>query len=266
MLKSKNLVIPGILSFIFSFLISLISTHKIGSSLLRGIVFAIIFIVLAAIIQVIYDKFLSDGTEVNLPGEGRKADKAGSVVDITIDDEPLERDENGPQFFVSNSKLKSAEEIYKDSALNKADDNKIKDVGVNMENIPQTGSDKIRRQETKLKESFADENKGNVSEFKPAALNKLSEAAKEPPVESKPAVKEFTDTGISEDEQIDSLPEMSSMMELDAADEGKSDLIRDSEFASEGKTNRSKELLESGQFNSNAETMAKAIQTLLKRE
>lgn len=265
MLKTKNLVIPGALSFVFSFLISIISTHKFGSSLLRGLIFALVFIVLSSLIQLVYDKFLSDGTEINLPGE-RHGSKEGAIVDITIDDEPLERDDNGPQFFVSNNKLKAAEGLNKNSDQEKAEENKIKDVGENMQNIPQTGAEKIRRQETKLKESFADENKENVSDFKPAALNKLSEAAEKPAVEQKPAASSFTEIGGSDEDQIDSLPEMSSMLELDAAEEGKSDLIRDSEFASEGKTNRSKELLESGQFNSNAETMAKAIQTLLKRE
>lgn len=266
MLKTKNIVIPAALSFVFSFFICIISTHKFGAALLRGLLFSVVFVVLSLFIQVIYDKFLSDGTEVNLSGEGKRGDKTGSVVDITIDDEPLERDDNGPQFFVSNNKLKATEEINKSAALKSADENKIMDVGENMQNIPQTGAEKIRRQETKLKESFADEQKNNASEFKPAALNKLSEAAQKPAVEQKPVETVIADTGDSDEDQIDSLPEMSSMLELDAADEGKSDLIRDSEFASEGKTNRSKELLESGQFNSNAETMAKAIQTLLKRE
>lgn len=266
MLKTKNIVIPAALGFMFSFFISIIATHKFGSSLLRGLLFCVVFIILSSLIQVIYNKFLSDGTEVNLPSEGKRGDKTGSVVDITIDDAPLERDDNGPQFFVSNSKLKAAEEIDGKASAIKVDENKMMDVGDNMENIPQTGADKIRRQENKLKETFVEEQKNNVSEFKPAALNKLSEAAKKTAVESKPVVTESAIAESSDDDQIDSLPEMSSMLELDAAEEGKSDLIRDSEFASEGKPNRSKELLESGQFNSNAETMAKAIQTLLKRE
>lgn len=266
MLKTKNVAISGILSFVFSFLISIVSTHKFGSSVLRGIIFALIFCVLSVIIQVVYDKFLSDGTEINMSGESKRGDKTGSVVDITIDDVPLERDDNGPQFFVANNKLKIEDETGKSSEESGKNESIITDVGEDMKNIPQTGSDKIRRQEEKLRDSFSTEQKNESSNFKPAALNKLSEAAKVQPVESKPSVKQFTESSGSEEEQIDSLPEMNSVIELEAADEGQSDLIRDSEFASEGKVNKSKEILDSGQFNSNAETMAKAIQTLLKRE
>ena len=125
--KTKNIVIPAALSFVFSFFICIISTHKFGAALLRGLLFSVVFVVLSLFIQVIYDKFLSDGTEVNLSGEGKRGDKTGSVVDITIDDEPLERDDNGPQFFVSNNKLKATEEINKSAALKSADENKIMD-------------------------------------------------------------------------------------------------------------------------------------------
>lgn len=269
MLKTKNIAIPAVFGFVFSFLICLISTHKFGSSLLRGMIFAVVFGALGFAIQIVFDKFLSDSSDGDFASSSDHQKKQGAVVDITIDDTPLENDENGPQFFVSNNKRKLENEIPGNND-NEKKDAIITDAGTDMKNVPAAGADREKREELKAKENFANEQTANAQEFKAVPLGKpvTSEAkSKSTADEAKPANVSYSFSDISEASDIDSLPDIGGVDENLEVNNASKDLIKDSDFASSGKKVDASELLDAGKgLNTNAETMAKAIQTLLKRE
>src|SRR5574344_2087122 len=113
MIKPKSVVVPAVIGFIFSFLISLIASNGFLHSLLRGVLFGVAFAVLAAGISFLYQRFLDDGSggESAAQGEsGARTEKTGSVVDLTVSDEALADDGQGPQFFVANNKHTLADE------------------------------------------------------------------------------------------------------------------------------------------------------------
>src|SRR5574344_349031 len=247
MLKPKKVAIPAVLGFIFSFLISLIATHRFGIALLRGIIFGIVFALLIIGISLLYDKFLDDGTGdagdsgVKIPSH----DKTGSVVDITIADEKLNEDEQGPQFFVGNNKhsLDSSDmvDLKESRAKNEQD---ISDVGNGMDKIPTAGS-------LGAADHAAAAEQNRAAAFQPVDLGKGNGA---------PA-------GSSDEDDLDSLPDIGDFVPEKKDDEGTEqdkDIIKDSDFAVEGENQH----LHTAEFpdgsnakNHDAETMAKAIRT-----
>lgn len=271
MLKTKNIAIPAVFGFIFSFFICLISTHKFSSSLLRGIIFAVVFGILGFLIQIVFDKFLSETTEGDFVQSSEQKDKkkSGAVVDITIDDTPLDNDENGPQFFVSNNKHKLEENVGAKTEPEKKE-TILQDTGNDMNAIPVAGAEREKREEIKVKEKFAQEQAANSKEFKSVQLGtpvSESSAGSTQKTEPKTSNVSYSFSDISEASDIDSLPDIGNVDGDLGITKDSGDLIKDSDFASSGKKIDASELLDVGKgVNTNAETMAKAIQTLLKRE
>ena len=122
----KLLVISASSGFILSFLFGLFSHTSIISVLLKAILFAVIFGILGFLINLAVNKFLiddlqnssdltnSDSTE-NEVVSGNES-KTGQMVDITIQDEELEKGESDNHFVVGN-----AHSMLKDSDIDKSE-------------------------------------------------------------------------------------------------------------------------------------------------
>lgn len=118
--KVKNIAGPAAAGCILSFLISIFVTHNIGVSLLKGLFFGVLFAVLAFVIDFVWGRFLSDGAEpVELAGDSPKADKnLGTQVDITIDDADLSDDGRSLPFAVDRNRAKLSESDTQDLRKN----------------------------------------------------------------------------------------------------------------------------------------------------
>lgn len=265
MLKPKNVVIPAVIGFVLSFLISLIATHRFGSALLRGVLFAVAFGVLAVGITFLYSHFLDDGSDgaSSGPSDKKKADaKTGSVVDITVADENLAEDDQGPKFYVANNKHSLGSEDTTDLAAqngSKDTESNIDDAGEDMENIPAAGGGAGSKSSAP-----SDVTKKQDTAFKSVELGKPF------PASSGAEGRESS----SEDDDGSSLEDLPDIGEFSASTkEGEEaaddDIIEDSDFAEKGQQNgaRSAEFPDGSKAkNHDAETMAKAIRTLLKKE
>lgn len=106
MFNLKNVAASAGVGFVLSFLISIISTHRFFVASFRGIIFAAVFALLAFAAGFLNKRFLSVETLSDSKDEAGKkpVSKAGSVVNITIDDENLTEDETAPNFDVSANK------------------------------------------------------------------------------------------------------------------------------------------------------------------
>ena len=118
--KVKNIAGPAAAGFILSFLISIFVTHNFGVSFLKGLLFGAIFAVLAFVIDFVWGRFLSDGSEpVELASESPRTEKGlGARVDITIDDADLSDDGRGLPFAVDRNRAKLSEADTQDLRKN----------------------------------------------------------------------------------------------------------------------------------------------------
>lgn len=111
MINPKYIGIAAGVGFVLSFLIGIFSGISFGLVLLRALICAVIFAAVGAGGSFLYQKFLSDGqSETVSDAPVEKVSRTGGVVDITIGDETLPEDEQGPRFNVgmTRSSLKAA--------------------------------------------------------------------------------------------------------------------------------------------------------------
>ena len=109
MFSIKKAALAAIAGFALSFLLSIVATGKFGMSLLRGILFGVLFAAGAIAIDFLNSRFL-DGEGGDLPSLApdiaqRKtaAKTAGNVVSIVIDDANLTEEPSPPSFDVSSN-------------------------------------------------------------------------------------------------------------------------------------------------------------------
>jgi len=245
MIKAKNVAIPAVLGFVLSFLLSLIATHSFAFSLLRGLIFAVVFAGLAMGIMFLYKKFLSDDGGNDFSSPERK--KSGSMVDITINDETLPDDGQGPQFFVSNNKHNLTEEDK--ISLNEGSNDKNQD------------SSNDFTEKSNGASTVVDQNE-EAEGFKPVPLGQPFAA------ENKDSASTVSEKDDSE-ERLDTLPDIGNIVSDEKKETNDNGLIKDSDFAEFGQ-NESSNPAEfpdgSKAVNHDTETMAKAIRTLLKKD
>ncbi len=98
MIKPKSIIICVCVGFVLSFVVGLLAGVSFGVVLLRAIVFASLFGGLGFGVGLVCQHFLSEGPD--LEGDAPAVSRQGSIVDLTIGDEPLVEDENGPDFYV----------------------------------------------------------------------------------------------------------------------------------------------------------------------
>jgi len=101
MIKPRTIIISVCSGFILSFIIGLVAGVSFGIVLLRALIFAILFGGLSFGIGVVFQRFLLDSPDMDggseIPSGGTRQ---GSIVDLSVGDEPLVEDENGPDFYV----------------------------------------------------------------------------------------------------------------------------------------------------------------------
>ena len=100
MTKPNFINIPVCVGFFLSFIVGLISSVTFGVILLRAFIFAVLFGILGFGIGIVFQRFLLDASDLEGGSEASANIRQGSVVDLSIGDEPLEEDENGPDFYV----------------------------------------------------------------------------------------------------------------------------------------------------------------------
>lgn len=119
MISPKYISISAGLGFIVSFLVGVFSGIGFGHVVLRALICALFFGVMTVGILFLNQKFLSDGqadTDLDAPAE--KMPRVGGVIDITVDDDRLPEEEQGPRFNVASTRpaLRQTETAAQESA------------------------------------------------------------------------------------------------------------------------------------------------------
>ena len=119
MISPKYISISAGLGFIVSFLIGVCSGIGFGHVVLRALICALFFGVMTVGILFLNQKFLSDGqTDADLDVPAEKMSRVGGVIDITVDDDRLPEEEQGPRFNVASTRpaLRQTETAAEESA------------------------------------------------------------------------------------------------------------------------------------------------------
>jgi hypothetical protein len=209
MINPKVIVGSAIGGFVLSFLTGLFSGAGFLIILFRAVMCAAGFGGISAAVQYVSAKFLTPDTLFR--GMDRSTDsvvRPGSNVDITIADEELPKDENGPQFFVNTNNQGET-----DSGIEKQTDN---DTSVNP-------VEKVALDESGFIPVALGKNDG---------LNKNIEADVRPDTEEE-NVPSSVDNN-NDVEKLDELPDLGDLV-VDGSDKEnlESGVIQDSDFASQ---------------------------------
>ncbi len=270
MSKPKKIIVPAVTGFVLSFLISIISTHKFALSLLRALIFGVVFGLLALLIDFLNEKFLSVDDEKDGSEQGTAVDSGrGNLVNFTVNDENLTEDDNAPSFSVSMNKIHLDDE--KDSLQNSADENLSK----NNSDFQDVSSESFApTQNPQKNDSGGKENSENS--FRRVELGKKIDSSDFRDKIDKENLSETSDSGseddvkkISDDEkEIGSLPDFSDDAEDSVSED--EDIVSTSDFVEEGMdsdySHGTNSADESKANNFDAGTIASAIRTILKRE
>lgn len=260
MIRLKYIFLSAGPAFVLSFLISIFSTGKFGTSLIRAVVFALVFACIAVVALILSDRFLQVEGEAPAVDAAVPRRSAGSQVDLIIDDESLTDEGDGPKFSVSSN-------------MKPVDQGKIHTTQTVQPSASETAGAEVRQPSAVapgVSAPVQDAPSGVPSGPEPSDAASLS--AEAVPVEAVPAGNVTPDARkterVAQMKEIDELPEIDSFGS--SASSGPAEnLVRDSDFAREGVAE------DSGSFSvvdgelakdHDTETMAKAIRTLLKRE
>lgn len=286
MIKTKNLTFAAGSGFTLSFLISIFSTHNFGRSLLRGVLFSLLFGGLACGISYLIEKFLDSGNESNPltdVGIGKASKTVGNKVDITVSDDNLTDDGEGLKFSLSGS---DKERIPSEGLEPNVDNS-----GMQKVSSVDTVSMSTNNAQESVSEPKVDNSLTSASDtsFKPVQLgeplvqeassvktesaseNNLSAApqAMDPASTRKAQARAEREAGIKE---VGELPDIGAFIPVAKETSDDDSVIEDSDFAldNEGEISFAKEknagssTLTSKDHDS--DTMVKAIRTLLSRD
>jgi hypothetical protein len=105
MVNPKYVVVCSCVGLVLSFIICLISHISAGTMFLRALIFAVVFGILCAVIQIVFNKFLATGEGALSDGSGgsRPAGSVGTVINISVGDDKLPDEEAAPKFVVKNT-------------------------------------------------------------------------------------------------------------------------------------------------------------------
>lgn len=284
MIKTKNLTFAAGSGFVLSFLISIISTHNFGRSLLRGLLFSLLFGGLAAGIAFLKEKFLDSGNESNPltdVGMGKAPKTVGNKIDITVSDDNLTDDGEGVKFSLSGT---NKERIPAEGSEPDADESGMQKVS-SVDTVPMASSENAVENSSSQQSdtSFKPVQLGQVfvkettpSTESPAAESPVSETASSAfiqPMDAaaarKSAARAEREAGIKE---VGELPDIGAFIPVAKETSDDDSIIEDSDFAAEGdpdisfakEKNTGDSALTSKDHDS--DTMVKAIRTLLSRD
>ncbi|MBR6079964.1 MAG: hypothetical protein IKP60_07400 [Treponema sp.] len=264
----KKLIAPAVGGFVLSFFISLIATKgNFGVALLRGLLFAVIFAGLFFVIDFLFTRFL-DGTS-SAAGTPKSEPGLGANVDITLADEELADDGDDLKFFVGQNKM--GLKAGKPDSDNNLDESVQYTVDSSTDvSTPSAPSRPERTESSRPVAGFDSKTSAGVSGSEAASFKPVPLGTPEPKMDSAPAA------GDSEKiKDLDSLPEISDFDSDLGSDEdsnsqqnsGDDGYIDDTDFSGSNSSLYSRKN-PGGDVTSghDAETLAKAIQTILKKD
>lgn len=236
----KNIIIFASCGFILSFVFGLTSHSSFLSILLKAFIFAVCFALLGFAINFVFKKFLSEETSGESSDYSTSTStvsdspKTGNVVDITIEDEELERSESQNHFVVGEN-----HQMLNDSDIGNANGVKKSAENGNSGFVPLRAKENI-------------ENVSGTEAVSP------KEAGTEPDANVNVA---SSGEGIG----LDTLPDMENFAFTESNEgepsifEGNSEIIGKSDFSSSSSSKAEPEVKD-------AELMAKAISSILADE
>jgi len=274
MINPKNICVSSCVGFCLSFFIGLFSDVRFASVLFRAFMFAVMFALLCIGISFIYQKFLSNDVNGSFSESDQAPVKtAGGVVNIVVDDSVLPEDAQAPHFDLADPSKSAA---FGGDLATADNEGEVKTVQLdNINEAPVRHVETGPGADSSVKAAPAMEKQGSSAaeqsaqakaekpsavqqnpSFSPASLGSLTNAS---------AQVESSESNSSDSEKLDELPDIGDMgIESSSDSDGASpvadtEIIRDSEFASGGKSFKDS-------TNQDTSVMAKAIQTILSKD
>lgn len=265
MFDLKKIIITSICGFILSFLFGLFSGATILVILLRALCFAIVFALLALLIQIVTSKFFEEDdrklSDTEPTSQEAVKPQTGTNVDITIEDEDLPEDSGGPEFI-----LKSDFNVINNS------DKKIEKKPPELDTIEQAPKAVVSNTEK--------EDSSNDS-FKPMSFNELPRnvaptnpfAKEDNEVTSAPQSSEEdiqsseSKNDTNEMDELDELPDIGDLVSEKTKNDSNDQFIKNSDFALNGnKVDSTGEITSKPNEGRDSVLMAEAIRTILTKE
>lgn len=276
MIKIKPIIFSAAAAFVFSFFTALFAKSGLPVSLLKAVIFALVFGALAVGVQFLYANFLASGAA---PQDAAAEDSkpVGGKVDLVVSEEDLPEDKDGPSFFVDGKHVVYNDDIKANAAAAPAPSNDPA-LSVERQNEALDAAEKVR--EEKAAQNIAKKadgvlaagggGSGSAEEAKPAfAPIDLAAKSSEPAgqeSERAPAAPAPSASSSVVDE-LDDLPDIGNLGGGSAS--AQEEVIEDSEFAQEGtaQPKRQTEFADGKVADvKDAPIMAEAIRTILKNE
>ncbi|MDE6737007.1 MAG: hypothetical protein K2J50_05855 [Treponemataceae bacterium] len=241
-----------------SFLIGVCSGIGFGHIVLRALICALFFGVMTVGILFLNQKFLSDGqTDADLDVPAEKMSRVGGVIDITVDDDRLPEEEQGPRFNVASTRpaLRQTETAAEESA------DAVQPVSPVSETTPVSDGDR----------AGAPPQAEISAGFTPMGLAQVASAVAEPKqatVAQQPVVPSHA-VAPTACADLGDLPDISMFGGGDTADAAGEDVVEDSEFAEADVPQKARSsVFPDGvpASEQSASLMAQAIRTVLARE
>ena len=266
MIKIKPIIFSACAAFVLSFVTALAAKSGFPISLLKAVIFALLFGALAVGVQFVYARFLTEGAA---PVEAREESKVmGSKVDLVVSEEDLPEDKDAPAFYVEGKHVLSGDDV----GANKASAAE-EPISAAQQNEALEAAEKVREQKaaeniTQKAAEIAVEKAAPVEEAVPQAAEAKPAFS---PVDlaqgtasASPAAAPAPSSG---NEELDNLPDIGEFG--GGSSEAQSEVIEDSEFAEEGiaRPRRQTELSDGKVADvKDAPIMAEAIRTILSSE
>lgn len=286
MINPKFVCISAAVGFVLSCIIGLFAGIGFFHAVLRAVIFAAVFALIAVAAIYLYSKFLSDVQTDSAPcatsdADETKTQKTGGLVDITLDEGSLPDDEQGPQFYVGNNRAALGSEDLTDKSVKreksedfaeKTDEVRHHDVRLHAtdQNVTAVSSAGENRQNEGI-ESIdpADAVPADDKSFVPVDFSqapKVTESVSAVQIDDNMNGKEDSNQGEKE-ENLDDLPDIGEL-DPDNKKSSNDDIISDSDFASTGSSEGKSVNFPSGKNakEQNTAVMAQAIKTLLAKD
>ncbi len=289
MIKIKPIIASACAAFVFSFFTALFSRSGLPVSLLKAVIFAVVFGGLAVGVQVLYGMFLSEGSA---PADTAERQPIGGKVDLVVSEEDLPEDKEAPVFFVDGRRVVTDDDVNSKPAQSAKTDSGAGGISAARQNQALAAAEKVREEKAAeniekkaqdislAKEQAAANESASSSGAAPsfAPINLAAKSASPLVEEAVPNVvpetaAEKKSEAPSGDSELDELPDISGLGMGGGSDRAAAaqdeNVIEDSEFAQDGsvKVHRQTELADGKIADvKDAPVMAEAIRTILKKE
>lgn len=244
MINPRIITVSAGIGFCLSFLIGLIFKVSFLSLLFRAVIFALVFAVVAAIACIVFDKFLSNGSNYDSElAKDSSSSSTGSVVNITVDDDNLPDDDYAPKFSVGNNRQALSSSVFGGDEKSSVDDISKENNSVN-EAEPSGDNNVVDSSSVANGSKSASASQNQDGSFKPVSLADVSK-----PSENTAASKGSSNV-------LDDLPDIGELPSNVSSGSESVDVPKSSDSSS-GSTSSSDQ---------NTQLMAQAIKTLLAKD